>query len=300
MNEHYWIKPDGGVVEAPEGHLRYIETHWQAEDLPSNISMVELVRQGWIRVSDNNIIINHIDNPEVYSSLRDLMRVLDYEYYYLFINHQLFTISKKDIEARPFVDIYKDILAGELPSVYADAFDQGVFEYQPSLLETDSDGSMGSKEKGIHYMPQDWTQEVWWSRQLLDYMKKNFPGKKWVIPPEDDQGYPTQASQVVDRLTKQADASSALKYIIEKEGPRRVTQGSWRYSKDSEGIIHIVYYSTEVITADANSRKVLHITTGGWYTMSTTKGISKCLKFSCLLIYTTTPVPALQPLLRFG
>lgn len=56
---------------------------------------------------------------------------------------------------------------------------------QNSYMESVTDGSESSIERGIDYMTQDWTPDVWWSRNLLDYLKKNYPGRVQPGAPSD-------------------------------------------------------------------------------------------------------------------
>lgn len=209
MRESYWINPNGDVIQSPQGHQSYIKEHWQEHNLPSDISLTDLVINGWVRVSGENVMLRQVDNPEVLTNLKQLLVMIGHDEYTFWINSKPHTISLETIESASIVDIYRDILFGkfEVPTLLsrtADADDQGMFEYQPSWGESESAGSTGMKDRGIEFMPQDKTKEVWWNRELLDYLRKNFPGKKDVIPPEPDIGYPSQASDIVDRMNKKA------------------------------------------------------------------------------------------------
>jgi hypothetical protein len=50
-------------------------------------------------------------------------------------------------------------------------------DVQNSYMESIQDGSTAPIERGIEFMPQDLQPEVWWQRNLLDYLEKNYPGK---------------------------------------------------------------------------------------------------------------------------
>lgn len=50
--------------------------------------------------------------------------------------------------------------------------------------------------------------------------------------------------------------------------------GNWKYEVDVDGILHITYFSTEVITVDAVNKKIISTQTGGYETPSTLSGIS--------------------------
>jgi transcription initiation factor TFIIIB Brf1 subunit/transcription initiation factor TFIIB len=212
MRESYWIKPNGEVLYAPQGHVAYIQQHGQEHDLPFGISMEKLILQGWVRVSGDTVLLRQVENAEVLINLQQILLTFGHDVYTFWIGGKPFTVELKQLETTPIMDIYRDILSGsdkyEYPSLYpltANANDQGIFEYQPSWNEMDGEGSTATKERGVEFMPQDKTKEVWWERDLLDYQKKNFPGKKDVIPPEPDNGFPTQAFDVVERMNKKAD-----------------------------------------------------------------------------------------------
>jgi hypothetical protein len=207
MAESYWINPDGEILYAPDGHYSFIREHGAEYNVHPNISLRELMFQGWIRISDDMVVIDQVSDPQVFNSLRNLLLSLSHKVYYVWIGHQYYAIPYEKLEKNTFQEIYKEMLSGEISVHVADASDaesQGMFEYQDSWQEANGDGSTAVKDKGVEFMPQDKTKEVWWERELLDYKKKNFPGKKDVIPPEDDNGYPAQASDVVNRLKKKA------------------------------------------------------------------------------------------------
>ena len=219
----FWIKPNGEVLPAPEGHATYIRQHWKEHELPEGIKLVNLLNQGWIRVSGNIALIRHVENPTVLDKLRELLIDLGETSYGIFIDDKPITVTLEELKEHSLQDIYLSFLvlrhegllaAQNLPVRTADdgsdAYSGDIGEWQNSWTETTSDGSKGPVEQGYAYLPQDWTKEVWWSRELLDYLKKNYPGKKDVMPPEPDNGYPTQASDVVRRLQKRAEEDMTL------------------------------------------------------------------------------------------
>lgn len=59
--------------------------------------------------------------------------------------------------------------------------------------------------------------------------------------------------------------------------PYTKREGNWAYTLDKDYILHITYFATEVITADFNNKKVLSVTTGGYGSVSTKKGITRSL-----------------------
>jgi hypothetical protein len=240
MQDSYWIKPDGDVIHAPSGHQSYIQEHWQEHDLPVGIALTDLIVQGWVRISSENVILRQVENPEVLTNLKQLLITLGYDKYTFWINGKPYVVSLDMIESTPIVDIYRDMLAGKLEHA-ADADDQGIFEYQPSWGESESDGSTGIKDRGVEFMPQDYTKEVWWNRELLDYLRKNFPGKKDVIPPEPDIGYPSQASDVVERMKKKA------KYNFEFGEYVRVDKGTYPVYVVDERLRYRLTSLTEII-----------------------------------------------------
>jgi len=249
MNERYWIKPSGEVVEAPEGHLLHIREHLLDYELPADTSARDLMNCGWVRVSGDNVIVEAIDNPQVFSNLRDLMINMGLDSYTMWVDGHSFTISLDAIKTKPFEQIYKEILQMELPPKAADAsdaYDTGMGEWQGSWGESESAGSTGQKERGIAYAPQDFTNEVAWNRQLLEYLKKNYPGRKWVMPPEDDNGYPTQASDVVRRLRKKAQPETSPwdlpEYRWEIEG---IGQGHYFRGTEADASAEAIRFSVE-------------------------------------------------------
>lgn len=56
---------------------------------------------------------------------------------------------------------------------------------QNSYMESIQDGSTAPIERGTEFMPQDLQPEVWWQRNLLDYLKKNYPGQPSAGPQSD-------------------------------------------------------------------------------------------------------------------
>ena len=209
MTDKYWIKPNGEIIEAPEGHLRHIQRKWVEYGFPEIVSPTDLVNQGWVRVSGDTVIMSDVDNPTVFEHLRYVLIANGYSKYDIFVDGNAHAITLKEIVENSFEDIYMDTLTEE-HKVTADAYDQGIFEQQPSYQESLDSGSTGVRDKGTQFMPQDFQKEVWWNRQLLDYLKKNFPGKKDVLPPEPDNGYPTYSWQVVDRMKKKAEEESVV------------------------------------------------------------------------------------------
>ena len=240
----YWIRPDGAILETPEGHIMFIQEHRQEYGLPDDVTSTDLLHQGWVRVSGTTIVLQHIDSPKVFENLRLLLMTMGYNQYGIWIDGYPYYVSLKDITERPFEEIFRDILSGKLELVTADAYDQGIFEVQPSWNETESDGSTSTKEKGVEFMPQDFQKEVWWERNLLDYLRKTFPGKKDVIPPEPDIGYPTQAWQVVKRLQKKGQPDRYFKIQL-NIGHSVIKASSLAHARDKAdetvSIIHADY-----------------------------------------------------------
>lgn len=208
MKESYWIKPDGASVYAPQGHAEYIREHWQDHELPEGIELSSLIFNGWIRVSGETVVLQHVDNPIALEKLQQLLINLGHEQYTVWLDGRPYTVPLSLLKQKQFIEIYRDIVSGTLERVAdaSDAYQQGIFEQQPSWNEMNSDGSDAIRDKGVEWMAQDTTPEVRWKNQLLDYLRKNFPGKKDVMPPEPDIGYPSQAFNVVKRLEKKADS----------------------------------------------------------------------------------------------
>jgi len=59
-----------------------------------------------------------------------------------------------------------------------------------SYQEQAQDGSTAPTERGTEFMPQDLQPEVWWQRNLLDYLKKSYPGQPSSGPQSDADSTP--------------------------------------------------------------------------------------------------------------
>jgi len=213
MNQ-YWIKPDGTAVECPEGHFNCLKRIFYVEDLPDAdrklyFLIKELPDRGWVRVSGDTVILGNIKDLKVFDVLQDVLLKIGLPQYQIFLEDKYRTIKLDDIKKYPLNELLYHKVFSSLykQSDASDAYDKGIGEWQPTWQEETGEGSLGGSDKEIEFMKQDFLPEVWLQQQLLQYLKKNYPGDKSKIPPEDDWGLPTVGYDVVKRLKKRGEES---------------------------------------------------------------------------------------------
>lgn len=69
-------------------------------------------------------------------------------------------------------------------------------------------------------------------------------------------------------------------YVDEGKGefPYAAHIGNWTFDLDANYVLHVIYHDTEVVTADFKNKVVTNVTTGGWDTVSTKRGIQRVLQ----------------------
>jgi len=200
-----FVKPDGEIVQTPEGHVKWATENMDnlvAQGLvapgtsPMKIS-AGLVNSGWVVYAVGYVISEDRPNPAQTASLNTLISEVGapegFDSVVFSYRHGNHTVKVEDVRSQGLdaalgqdekIEHQADMGGGaDGPSQQGDGCD-----VDNNFMTTVQDGSTAPFERSYRYMKQDFAPEVWWSRQLLDYLKHNFPGKKDVGGPEPDSG----------------------------------------------------------------------------------------------------------------
>lgn len=234
-----WVKPDGEVVQAPNGHVQWVTENMDnliaqglapqdpAKRTPQATSISLMMDQGWVRYSGGQITSpKGMPSAAQVAALDGLIKQVGAPAGFsidLLIGKQFLSVPASEVEAQGLEAVLSRIgtehradMGGgtDGPQQQGDGCDVG-----HNFMETVQDGSTAPFERSYRYMKQDWQPEVWWSRQLLDYLSHNFPGKKDVSGPEPDAGsipsatgpgqqFASSVRIVLEASRRQADASN--------------------------------------------------------------------------------------------
>jgi len=233
-----WVKPDGEVVQAPNGHVQWVTENMDnliaqglapqdpAKRTPQATSISLMMDQGWVRYSGGQITSpKGMPSAAQVAALDGLIKQVGAPAGFsidLLIGTQFLSVPASEVEAQGLEAVLSRIgtehradMGGgtDGPQQQGDGCDVG-----HNFMETVQDGSTAPFERSYRYMKQDWQPEVWWSRQLLDYLSHNFPGKKDVSGPEPDAGsipsatgpgqqFASAVKTVLTAMEREADAT---------------------------------------------------------------------------------------------
>lgn len=212
-----WIEPSGAVNPVEYGgHWNWIKQNEQrlvAEGVfPAGLvqkavgtASMKMMVQGWVRYSGGTVMTFPMPNAAQIAAIEGLIRESNppegFAIQFMIEGDGIRSdVPAKDVLAQGVAQTLATLAQGapaqgETPlgehrlAAMGGPFDQGDGQdVQNSYMEQAQDGSTAPIERGYDYLAQDWTPEVWWSRDLLDYLKKNYPGKKDVGGAEPDAG----------------------------------------------------------------------------------------------------------------
>ncbi len=235
-----WIEPNGQINPVEYGqHWNWIKAQAQRLDAegvadegdslsrPAHVAM-KMMKAGWIRYSGGTVMTFPMPNAAQAASIDALLRESSAPEGFLVQFFIEGAGARGEVPAQQVVEKgTAQVLAelakgapetGEEPfgkHRLADAgggtdgpFQQGDGqETQNSYMETLQDGSTAPIERGIEFMPQDFQPEVWWNKNLLDYLNKSYPGK--ISPgPQSDSDTISGFAAAVDTVTRAVENMS--------------------------------------------------------------------------------------------
>lgn len=204
-----WIDPNGQVNPVEYGqHWDWIKAQSQrlaAEGVADEVSCqqkpaavaMKMMQSGWIRYSGGTVMTMPMPNAAQASAIDSLVQQSGAAgdflvQFYIEGPGARGEVPVQDVlangAAKVMAELAKKPEGGEPPlgkHRLADAgggtdgpFQQGDGQdVQNSYMESIQDGSTAPIDRGIEFMPQDLQPEVWWQRNLLQYLEKNYPGK---------------------------------------------------------------------------------------------------------------------------
>ncbi len=213
-----WIEPSGQVIPVEYGkHWDWVKQNeqrlvaegvaqpGQAQSAPAAVAM-RMMQGGWIRYSGGVVMTMPMPNAGQIAAIDSLVRESGAQpgmtvQFFIEGDGVRGEVPADQVVAKGTAQVLAELaqgapVEGEVPlgkHRQADAgggtdgpFQQGDGQdVQNSYMESVQDGSTAPIERGIEYMTQDWTPEVWWSRNLLDYLKKSYPGSVQPGAPSD-------------------------------------------------------------------------------------------------------------------
>jgi hypothetical protein len=211
-----WIEPSGAVHQFPYGggvgamgHSGWIEQNMQklqsegfTATQPGGKGTAaisdQMMKAGWIRYSGGAVVTYPMPNEAQIAALDQLIRGLnpppDYKVQFMIVGAGIMSdVAAGDVMANGVAQTI-DVLQGAepvgaeaplAPHKKADAgggtdgaFQEGDgSDLDNQYMTNVQDGSKAPVERSYQYMKQDWDPEVWWSRNLLQYLQKSYPGK---------------------------------------------------------------------------------------------------------------------------
>ena len=215
-----WIDPQGTVNRFEYGgHGKWIiENRDMLMELrlvldPNEVEGMAIIpgnrmmKAGWVRYSGGSIQSMERPNDAQLQGIEDMIRELmpppgyDIEFLIFSEGKADFKVSDvladglgKALDQAMSADEYIDPLSSHPRKADSGGGTSGPYQQgdgqdvQHSWSESVQDGSTAKFDKSWDYLTQDMTPEIWWSRQLLEYLDKNYPGKKNVFGPEPDSG----------------------------------------------------------------------------------------------------------------
>ncbi len=213
-----WIAPDGQVnpveygqhwnwikAQAPRLAAEGVASEADSQAKPAAVAM-KMMQAGWIRYSGGVVMTMPMPNAAQAAAIDGLVREsaapegFSVQFFIEGAGARGEVPAQQVIEkgsAQVMSELAQGSTAtGEVPlgkHRLADAgggtdgpFQQGDGQdTQNSYMESIQDGSTAPIERGTEFMPQDLQPEVWWQRNLLDYLKKSYPGKPSAGAPSD-------------------------------------------------------------------------------------------------------------------
>lgn len=205
-----WIDPAGQAIPVEYGkHWDWVKKNeqrlvadgvakpGQAQSSPAAVAM-KMMQSGWIRYSGGVVMTMPMPNAAQSAAIDVLVRESGAQpgmtiQFFIEGDGVRGEVPVDQVVAKGAAQVLSELakgapVEGEAPlgqHRFADAgggtdgpFQQGDGQdVQNSYMESVEDGSTATIERGPELMKQDLQPEVWWQRNLLDYLSKNYQGK---------------------------------------------------------------------------------------------------------------------------